>query len=78
MLVYSAPQPWHPEAIPFINHSLNHMFGKDSDGKQKPWNFTHTGDRHHGPLAVGQSKVMGRLQKGRPRLPRSFYDVAAE
>ena len=77
MLLYSAPQPWHPEALPFINHSLNHYFGKDSEGKQKPWNFNHTGDRHKGPLALGQSKVISGKMKERARLPSAMYDVSA-
>ena len=76
MLTYSIPQPWHPEAIPFINHSLNHMFGKDSDGKQRPWNFAHTGDGHHGALARAQSKVLTRMFKQKPRLPSAMYDVS--
>ena len=78
MLLYSAPQPWHPEALPFINHSLNHYFGKDSEGKQKPWNFNHTGDRHHGQdRPLGQSKVLSRMNRERPRLPTAMYDVSA-
>ena len=77
MLAYSAPQPWHPEAVPFINHSLNHYFGKDSDGKQQPWNFTHQGDDHHGPLGVAKSKVVSKWMRQKPRLPASMYDVSA-
>ena len=49
MICWSAPQPWHPEATAFINHSLNHMVGKDERGNQKSWNFTHSNDdKHHG------------------------------
>ena len=78
MICWSAPQPWHPEAVPFINHSLNHMVGKTADGKQKPWNFTHSSDdRHHGQLGVGRSQIVQRLRQTRPRLPSSMYDVAA-
>ena len=52
------------------------MFGTDGDGKQKPWNFTHTGDLHHGPLARAESKVIKRMYKQRPRLPSAMYDVS--
>lgn len=62
----------------FVNHSLNHMAGKDTNGHQKPWNFTHHhDDTHHGQLGIGQSLVVERLKKGRPRLPSAMYDVAA-
>ena len=77
IVVWSAPQPWHPEAETFINHSLNHMVGKDGKGKQKKLNFTHTGNAHHRQLNLASSVVMKRLKKDRPRLPSAMYDVAA-
>ena len=74
MLPYSAPQPWHPEAVPFINHSLNHMAGKNDKGKQKEWNFTHK-DKER--MTAGKSSVVTkRLQGTRPRLPAAMYDVS--
>ena len=70
--------PAHPEARVFINHTLNHMVGKDSQGNPKPWNFTHSyDDSHHGQLGISKSQVVERLKKERPRLPSAMYDVAA-
>ena len=77
IISWSAPQPWHPEAIPFINHSLNHMVGKDVTGRQKPFNFTHHHDAHHGQLGIGQSLVAQRHKKDPVRLPAAMYDSPA-
>jgi hypothetical protein len=45
VIAWSAPQPYHQEAVPFINHALNHCFGKFTEGpltgQLKPWPFTH-------------------------------------
>jgi hypothetical protein len=68
MICWSAPPPWHPSADVFINHAINHMVGKDADGKQKPWNFLHKGE------AAGASLVTERLKKQPVRLPDAFYD----
>ena len=76
VVCWSAPPPWHPAAVPFVNHSLNRMVGKDQNGAQKDWNFTHRGDdRHHGQLSlVGTSRVVRRLKQVQPRLPAALYD----
>jgi hypothetical protein len=76
VVCWSAPPPWHPAAVPFVNHSLDRMVGKDKSGKQKEWNFTHKGDdRHHGQLGiVSTSKVVGRLKQVNPRLPAALYE----
>ena len=43
---WSGPQPYHPEAVPFVNNSLNHLFGRYSEGPLKghlkPREFFHT------------------------------------
>ena len=55
---------------------IDHMVGRDErTGTQKQWNFTHKHEHHHGALQVSASKVMGRLNKMRPRLPSVMYDV---
>ena len=61
----------------FLTHSINHMVGKDRHGAQKAWNFTHQHDDRHGQSSLGQSQVVVRLKKDRPRLPSAMYDVAA-
>ena len=66
----------HPAAVPFINNSINHMVGKDRNGQQKPWNFTHH-DHHHSERSLGRSLVVDRHKKDKPRLPDHIYNVAA-
>ena len=77
VLAWSAPQPWHPEAVPFINHSLNEVFGFYSDGhmkgKPKPWNFTHV-DQRTSRLTATPGQVIARLRNDRPRLPSAAYN----
>ena len=70
---WSAPPSWHPDAVPFINHSLDHHFGKTATGQQKPWNFTHNNTTANNlNLPLGQ--VIDRMQKTiKPRLPSSVY-----
>ena len=77
MLCWSAPKPWHPEAHIFINHTLNHMFGKDLSGKQKPWSFTHSHEAHHSQQGIGQSLVIQRHKRDLQRLPAAMYDSPA-
>ena len=81
VVAWSAPAPWHPDAVPFINHSLNHMFGKDAGGHQKPWNFTRHDNQGKSTNLRGQlggSLVTKRIQKeSQSRLPSSVYDQPA-
>ena len=74
VIAWSAPQPFHPEAVPFITRALNHHFGK------KDWNFTHVDHwhDHHIGRALGKGKVNERLKKSNDklRLPSEMYDVA--
>ena len=79
LVAWSAPQPWHPEAKTFINHSLNHLFGKTPGGDQKPWNFRHDNSTHKGTSKlVGTGLVEGRLKQEPLRLPSALYDVSAD
>ena len=52
------------------------MVGKDRNGQQKPWNFTHH-DHHHSERSLGRSLVVDRHKKDKPRLPDHIYNVAA-
>ena len=74
VIAWSAPQPYHPEAVPFINHSLNHYFGRYNsgplNGQLKPWNFSHV-DQRTGRVVVQPGLVMARHRKDALRLPCS-------
>ena len=70
---WNSPQPYHPAAIPFINHSLNHLFGGEGKWHDK---FTHR-DNTHIERRVGSGVVMARHKKDPQRLPDSFYDSSA-
>jgi hypothetical protein len=81
VIAWSAPQPYHQEAVPFINHALNHCFGRYTDGplkgQLKRWDFTHH-DAHHTSRTPAQpGVVMGRHRSEPLRLPSSAYDVPA-
>ena len=71
VVAWSAPQPWHPAAMPFINRALAHAFPNG-------WahEFAHT-DARVGRVATGNGQVVDRLQRVAPRLPAGFYDVLA-
>ena len=70
---WNSPQPYHPAAIPFINHSLNHLFKGEGKWHDK---FTHQ-DNTHIERRVGSGVVMARHKKDPQRLPDSFYDTSA-
>jgi transposase len=83
VIAWSAPQPYHQEAVPFINHALNHCFGRHTDGalkgQLKRWDFTHH-DAHHtsrGRTPAQPGGVMGRHRREPLRLPPSAYNVPA-
>ena len=77
VIAWSAPQPYHPEAVPFINHSLAHYFGRyDSGplkGQLKPWNFNHV-DQRTGRVVAQPGLVMARHRKDALRLPSATYN----
>ena len=71
VVAWSAPQPYHAEAVPFINESLEHLFGSEwakrfqhQDGARvdrlNPWS-------HAGGL------VVKRLKKDKRRLPSGLF-----
>ena len=73
VVAWNSPQPYHPAAIPFINHSLNHLFKGEGKWHDK---FTHQ-DNTHIERRVGSGVVMARHKKDPQRLPDSFYDTSA-
>ena len=72
VIAWSAPQPFHAEAIPFVNRSLVKLFGSswsshfahvDQDvSRANPWAHAGAG-----------GKVVMRKKQEKPRLPSSFY-----
>ena len=79
VIAWNAPQPYHPAATAFINHTLNDVFGFNNDGSPKRWNLSHSdnaGDHHIG-RALGASKVVKRHKRDdQPRLPSNLYDIS--
>ena len=69
VVAWSAPPPYHPAAVPFINRSLAHLFGNDMWMKK----FTHQ-DHHHIERALGKGQVMSRKKRETLRLPTSFHE----
>ena len=59
----NAPQPYHPAAVAFINHSLDHWAGGVGKWAQR---FTHH-DTHHieRDLAVGVVTARKKKERGR-------------
>ena len=71
VIAWSAPQPFHPEAVPFVNAALRHHFGGGPD----KWNFTHSDQRASRLHSwLGGSQVIERHLKVPPRLPKGFYN----
>ena len=76
VVAWNGPWPYHQEAVPFINHALNHLFGT-KDWAQR---FTHKNERTEQTPAWAQSggKVVGRKKReGKGKLPSAMYDTAA-
>ena len=79
VVAWNAPHPYHPAAVPFINHALNDVFGFDAQGVPKPWNFQHVDHRHDERRYVTSSLVTSRhKQEDQPRLPTAMYDVSTK
>ena len=68
-----APKPYHPAAVAFINHSLDHWAGGEGKWTQR---FMHH-DKHHIERDLAKGKVIERHKKEVQRLPSSYYDVSA-
>ena len=73
VVAWNAPQPYHPAAVAFINHSLDHWAGGVGKWAQR---FTHH-DTHHIERDLAVGVVTARKKKERARLPASLYDVSA-
>ena len=74
VIAWSAPWPWHPSAVPFLNRSLDHLFGS----REKWVNgaaFHHTDQRTERIKAWdgGAGKVVAKLKKIRLRLPSAVW-----
>ena len=71
VIAWSAPQPWHAAAVPFINTVIAHHFKDNKDGKA---NFTHVNERTAQlPSWKHGSQVLDRLHATRPLLPDKWY-----
>ena len=73
VIAWNAPKPYHPAAVAFINHSLDHWAGGEDKWTQR---FTHH-DKHHIERDLAKGKVIERHKKEVQRLPSSYYDVSA-
>ena len=71
VIAWSAPQPYHAEAIPFINRALTHLF-RSSDWSS---HFSHVNQQisRVPAWASAGGKVVSGKKKEKPRLPASFY-----
>ena len=82
VIAWSAPKPYHPASVAFINHALNEMFGFDADGKPKPHHFKSSDHSHNaGSVAnmLAGSKVINRHKRDdQPRLPDAMYDTSTK
>ena len=69
VVAWSAPQPFHTEAVPFLTKVNNHYFGGSH------WNFHHVDKRFSRipAWAGGGGKVVAKHQKNPLRLPSSCY-----
>ena len=76
VVAWNGPWPYHPEAVPFVNRALDHLFGKQDWASH----FTHQDVRVERvpPWAHSGGKVVGRQKReGKGKLPSSMYDTAA-
>ena len=70
VIAWSAPWPWHPSARPFLNRSLDHLFGSRDKWVNGPA-FHHVNQRVEQVKAWdgGAGKVVAKLKEIRLRLP---------
>ena len=70
VIAWSAPQPFHSEADPFIRKSLQTLFGEDYSS-----HFHHTDSRTNRiqSWAGGAGKTVAKLMQSKPRLPSACY-----
>ena len=67
VIAWTAPQPYHDVAEPFLTAALNRHFNG------KPWNFVHTDMRLRQKHFDGGSKVIASHRKDPLRMPSIFY-----
>ena len=76
VIAWSAPAPYHPAAVEFINHSLNDVFGFAPDGTPLKWNFQHIDSR--AGVWNAQSAVVKRHRRNdKPKLPDEYYNISS-
>lgn len=70
VLAWSAPQPYHVEAVSFINDSLVKLFGDDW-----PQRFHHVNERVEqlNPWTQAGGMVVSRLKRDKRRLPAAVF-----
>ena len=70
VIAWSAPQPYHPEAIPFINQSLEHLFGSEWQKR-----FRHQDERteRQNPWTLAGGQVVQRLKRTKRQLPTGLF-----
>jgi hypothetical protein len=71
VVAWSAPQPFHAEAKPFMTKVFNHLFGSPDK-----WNFFHKDQRvsRIKDWLGGAGKVVAGKVAEKPRLPSEFYE----
>ena len=75
VVAWSAPPPYHPAAVPFINRSLAHLFGNDIWMNHEEVSLTTTTTTSiERASALGKGQVMSRKKRETLRLPTSFYE----
>jgi hypothetical protein len=57
---YNFPPLSHPASESIIKEVLNHHFGLDKDGAQKPWHFKQESDNGQRSIYAARSKVLRR------------------
>jgi hypothetical protein len=57
---YNFPPLSHPASETIIREVLNHHFGVDTSGRQKPWHFTQRSSNGQNSLFASRSKVLRR------------------
>lgn len=70
VIAWSAPQPFHAEAAPFVAKSLRGLFGEDY---RSHFHHTNAQTSRIRSWAGGAGKVVAKHMATKPRLPSAFY-----